>query len=418
MVKRELTFKLDFKKDKFEITPQGFLKTDAFITRAGIFEYNDDRGFVRELRPSEEVFNEDSLKSLALAPLTFHHPDKAVTIDNIKLHQVGTIGEVIKRDKDFVRTTILITDKNVIDRVLDIHEKGGKIELSAGYDARITAESGTHPTEGKFDATQRDIRYNHVSIVDRGRAGKEVTLKLDEGVQKKESQKKEDKRIMFTKQGVKTGRFVMDSITGVVGEDSQPVVERLSTKLDEAVGVIQTLEVDLQAKIDEFDLQKKKMEEDEEKEKAKTDELQKKVDDFEAQVKAFSDPNSDTVKTMIKDMIDLRTVAGKLDISLVKKDEKDIDVNKTVTEIKTDVITKHVGDDVDLSGKTDVYIEARYDLIAHEVLKEDGKEDDPFKKGIASFVKDAASGKGGENDFRADFMKKSSAMHEDKEDKD
>ena len=55
---RNFTLKLDaIKNDRYQVTPEGFLTCDANVTRAGVFDYKDDRGqTIRELRSPEEVF--------------------------------------------------------------------------------------------------------------------------------------------------------------------------------------------------------------------------------------------------------------------------------------------------------------------------------------------------------------------------
>lgn len=150
------------------------MKADAFLTRAGVFTYRTPEGKeVRELRPEAEVFSADSLASLELVPVTDNHPRERVDATNVKAVAVGHIGDNVRRDGNKVKARVLITDAETIARV-----KAGKRETSCGYVCDVENEPGTHNGE-HYDSIQRNIRYNHVAIVDRGRAGPEVRLHLD-----------------------------------------------------------------------------------------------------------------------------------------------------------------------------------------------------------------------------------------------
>src|SRR5688500_17320120 len=68
-----------------ERTPDGFLRTQGRITKAGIFEYiQPDGKRRREFRPPEEVFSAKALKSFRAAPLTNGHPPEMLTPKTIK----------------------------------------------------------------------------------------------------------------------------------------------------------------------------------------------------------------------------------------------------------------------------------------------------------------------------------------------
>src|SRR5688500_3537555 len=83
--------------------PNGWLKAEGFLTRAGVFAYSNPDGSERlELRPEEEVFDVDSIKSLALVPFTDDHPIEVLDSTNTKKYQVGTVGEVVRRDGDLL----------------------------------------------------------------------------------------------------------------------------------------------------------------------------------------------------------------------------------------------------------------------------------------------------------------------------
>ncbi len=158
-----------------EKLPTGFLRGEAHVTRVGVFTYrNADGSLRRELRHPDDVFHPDSLRSLALAPITLGHPAEAVTSKNAKGLAVGAVGGEVARADAFVRAPFVVHDEAAIAEV----ESGRQRELSCGYDCRLDAGAGVYNGEA-YDCRQRDIRYNHVAILSRGRAGPEVSIRLD-----------------------------------------------------------------------------------------------------------------------------------------------------------------------------------------------------------------------------------------------
>jgi hypothetical protein len=159
--------------DKATVTAQGFLSCPAFITRAGIFEYRDEAGKIRrELRPESEVFSQESMDTLKLLPITRNHEGSMITVDNIKAHHVGTTGEIIQKDGDYIQCQVKITDRATIDDIQNGRISG---QISAGYDADVLSLKGTWRGQS-YDAVQKSIKYNHISIVPQGRAGGSVRL--------------------------------------------------------------------------------------------------------------------------------------------------------------------------------------------------------------------------------------------------
>lgn len=156
-------------------TPEGFVFGEAIASRVGVFPYRNADGTTRwELRPPEEVFHPDSLASLARKPLTNMHPDAPVGPANAKFHMIGLLGEQVTEDQagGFVRVTYTLTHKDGIDAA-----RSGRKALSPGYSVTIDHTPGTFNGQ-HYDAVQRNIRYNHVALVDIPRqAG--LTLRLD-----------------------------------------------------------------------------------------------------------------------------------------------------------------------------------------------------------------------------------------------
>lgn len=147
----------------------------ASLTRSGVFTYqNPDGSPRREYRPPEEVFREDSLASLAGAPVTYHHPrsGKASREDSYGATlpaRKGADGRHVEADLALVDGTALTADIDA-DKIADV---------SCGYDCVLVPEKGVSPEGEPYDFVQREIVYNHVAIVPRGRAGS-AALRLDD----------------------------------------------------------------------------------------------------------------------------------------------------------------------------------------------------------------------------------------------
>lgn len=166
---------------KVERTDQGYLRCDATITKTGVFTYRQPGGTVRrELRLPEEVFDDAAMRSFGLSPLTNGHPPVMLNARNTARYQVGSVVEP-RRDGDHVAAYVQITDSDAIEAA-----ESGRRQLSCGYTCNIERRSGvTQGIEGvqdgiHFDAIQRDIRGNHVAMVDAARAGSTVQLRLDQ----------------------------------------------------------------------------------------------------------------------------------------------------------------------------------------------------------------------------------------------
>lgn len=369
---RNITLHIDTDKTDFAIHPStGFLIVDAKATRAGVFDYSDGKGgTIRELRSSEEVFHPDSLESLKFAPLTRNHPTEMVTTENAKRLQIGMVGENVRADGDFVKCTIVIQDKDEIEKVKAAKERGDSYELSCGYDAKVVTVSGEHHTDGHYDAMQTNIRYNHLAAVDKGRAGREVKLILDE-IDKHNKQDNKEVKVRYRKVAVTQGSFRMDAIEGEVADDSMPVVNALEGKLDEAVVIISKHD-------DEVTTQKKGKEELQ----GKHDALKTDNDKLTKELTQYQDVNSPKILDMVKQKQDVDALATKAGIKLTKEDG----TAKTLKELKVDIIGAASSGKFDAEGKDDAYIDARFDQVVELAQKSDDNKD---RGAMSTFLTDA-----------------------------
>lgn len=160
---------------KVSKTTQGFLKIPGVCTRTGVFTYRDGAGSVRrELRHPDDVFDPASLETLKHCVVTLHHPPEMVTPENASKYMKGYTTEKIEVSRDLIESDLIISNPEAIKAI----EENGMREISAGYNADLLEETGTY-NGAEYDCRQTNIRYNHVALVDKGRAGPEVRLRLD-----------------------------------------------------------------------------------------------------------------------------------------------------------------------------------------------------------------------------------------------
>lgn len=318
---------------KAEVTDEGFLVDSPIVGRVGIQLYKNVDGTVRrEFRPPEEVFKADSLNSFVGKPITDGHPAEMVNAKNAKSLLVGAIHTEGKQDGDNVVAGITIHDADMIDKIM----KGGKRELSLGYKVDIEEISGVWNGQ-EYDAIQRNIRINHLAIVPRGRAGN-ARLNLDR----------------LDAESVITGENMPENLSRV----------RLDTGLEyqAEAEVVQAFE---------------KMRADKVEADAHIDELQKQLDSVAAE--------RDTLKSQVASADKVRAdalEAARAEIKARAMLEKSAEAfkidcaDKSDREIKEAVI-KSKRADADLSGKSDDYINAAFDLTvelkADEAMAEQRK---------------------------------------------
>lgn len=153
---------------KASVTPEGWIRDRPVITRSGIFDYKTPDGKTRrEYRPDAEVFQAESMASCSGIPITDSHRGlvNAENVDGI----VGTVtSHASKQDEiDVVADVVIHNPKRL----------GKKRELSLGYVCDIDDAPGEINGQ-RYDCVQRNIRYNHLAVVNKGRAGN-AKLRLD-----------------------------------------------------------------------------------------------------------------------------------------------------------------------------------------------------------------------------------------------
>lgn len=159
----------------------GFLVcSNAILGRSGIYKYRgtelglDTNNVIEILRKEEDVFNEESMKSLEQRPITINHPNVKVTIDNVKELSNGEVYNVRREGNNLVGD-LIIKDKKVKKMILDKKLK----ELSLGYEYSLDYDEETKLYSFK------DLIYNHIAFVKHGRAGNAMILDGVEEVENK-----------------------------------------------------------------------------------------------------------------------------------------------------------------------------------------------------------------------------------------
>jgi len=255
----------------------------------------------------------------------------------------------IEVDGEFIKAlTLTIFDEKAI-----MDAESGKVELSCGYEARLEEAPGVYEGEA-YDVRQRDIVYNHVSIVDEGRAGPQVRLRLDSNDAILES--------IANNFNTSKGDDQMEKV--MIGGTEYECSPELKAALDK-------FQADEKAKMDEF--QKAELAKGEASTQAaagQVAEAQKKVDETQAKLDAVMEENKKiktdsmdekVINKLAEEKMKVISVAGHV---LGKEFKAD---GLTNLEIKKQVLEKK---GVDVKTKSEVYVEARYDALAETITEE------------------------------------------------
>lgn len=150
------------------------------LSRVGIYDYSgaqigapaeqSDKIF-KVYRPASELGAPEAIESFKLVPFIDDHTmlgeDFTSTDDR---PPAGVIGETVYFEGD-----TLYGNPKVFSKALAQKIKSGKTELSCGYRCRYEFTPGEWNGE-HYDVIQREIRGNHVALVDEGRMGPEVSI--------------------------------------------------------------------------------------------------------------------------------------------------------------------------------------------------------------------------------------------------
>jgi len=202
-------------------TGEGFLICrNVPIARTGTQEYlgreigltgQDAEAVATVYRPPEEVFADAALASFEGKPATNDHPPGLIGPDDVSAYEKGHAANIRKGTgewADYVLADLHIHDRELIDAI-----RNGKREISCGYACDYVRNA-----DGTY--SQKNIRGNHIAVVDRGRAGKRAAI-LDSDTAKKQA--KGPERKAMKKQG-----FLFKLFGQAVKDKSPEEIEQLA----------------------------------------------------------------------------------------------------------------------------------------------------------------------------------------------
>lgn len=323
------------------ITDEGYIRANAVVTRTGIFLYSNPDGSIRrELRHPEDVWNEDSIASMELIPVTNNHPEeKLVDSNNFKKLAIGYTGETIKKDGDYILANVVITDSDGVNWV----KNQGRKELSLGYTVDLHPENGSYNGE-PYDFRQKNIRYNHLAIVNQARAGGDARIALD-SINTVEILKEESE---MSKRKIK------------IDEEELMVEPKTADYVDRLKDDLKNLEDEKRRVEEEIRMIKDKLERTE----AERDSYKERLDN----------PKEKDGATLEEAKMDSASFSRAVNdrVKILRFAEQNLDKSKRTTldsmsdlEIKKAVISKNRST-VNLDGKSSAYIDAMFDTILDE----------------------------------------------------
>lgn len=161
-------------------TKEGYLIATSKVARTGVQLYlareigdlaiakgfkSDD--VVKVYRHPDEVFSDSALQSLTRVPVTLNHPNDMVDADNYKELSVGDVGDRFAQDGDWIVVNPMIKDSAAVKAAKTTHK-----QISMGYTADIVdARDGIDA-----DFEMRNISFNHLALVPKGRAGDQARI--------------------------------------------------------------------------------------------------------------------------------------------------------------------------------------------------------------------------------------------------
>lgn len=355
--------------ERYELTPEGYLRLHATIARTGVQHYSNGDGSIRrEYRAPEDVALPESLASFAGKSVTDEHPPVLLDSANTKNYQKGFTGSEIVYDNGFVRAVMTITDQELIDKI----QRGDATEVSAGYRVSFDANPGTTPDGEPYDGRQTEIIGNHVAVVKTGRAGPQVKLHLDR-------QDAADPSLISGDSPMTTAKVVFDGADFEVSEgialaigkeraDAKTSYEAMKKQYDEMCGQASKLK-------EEMDAMEQKMKAQCDAAEGRADALAAENTSLKADLEAAKAVNVDS---LVEDRL-----------ALIEKAKPVLDsayafAGKSAREIMVDAVKAVRGDSMDLSERSDDYVQAAFDTIAL-----DGRTDSstgPLRAAVASMA--------------------------------
>lgn len=313
-------------------TADGYLTTVAKSVRTGVQLYTGaevgrpDLAVVNVYRPASEVHSADSLRSFSHAPVTMNHPSAgSVTSDNWRELAVGEVSTAAHVDDDgWVSLPLVLKDAEAIAAV-----ESGKRELSAGYSCKLVWVDGVTPDGVPYQAMQTNIRINHLAVVDTARAGHEARIGDNWGVSPLPATSQESKPMDKT--------VLVDGLSVVTNDAGAQAINKLLADAAAVAAAHAKTIADLDAKIALSDA---------------------------ALAKAEADRDAALANVLDAAALDARVAERGNLIARVKVLAPTVVVDgKTDIEVKRAVLADRK---IVLDGKSDAYVEARFDTLVED----------------------------------------------------
>ncbi len=356
--------------EKYEVTPEGYLRAWASIARTGIQLYTDADGSVRrEYRPETEVASPDSLASFAGKAITSEHPPVLLDAENTKDYQVGFSGTEVVYDNGFVKAVMTITDRDTIERIM----RGDAREVSAGYRVNYDPTPGVTDSGEHYDGIQKEILGNHIAVVRRGRAGPQVKLHLDR-------QDAADPSLLSIEENTTmSAKVVFD---GAEFEVTESVALAITKEREDAKMSYEDMKKKYDAMMSEASKMKEEMDAMEKEMKGKCDSAEGRADALAEQVEELTAELAAAKEINLDSMVEER-------VALIEKAKPVLDAayafsGKTAREVMVDSIKAVRGDELDLSEKSDDYVQAMFDTLSEG--RKDSATTDELRKAVASIA--------------------------------
>lgn len=329
-------------------TADGYLVAEARVARAGIQDYlgteidpdNEhglrDKPIVKVYRPESSVFHKDAMQSYAYRPMTNGHPGgEGVNAKNWKDHAIGQTGGEVVRDGEFVKVPLVLMDAKAIEDY-----EAGKRELSMGYGAEVVFQDGKTPDGEHFDVYLGPMKMNHLSLEHRARGGEKLRIGDNDPTPPKGGHHMAD--------SLRT--VIVDGLSVQTTDQGAQAIDKLTKQLADAGVNIKTLNDAHAVAL-----------------AAKDSELAKKDDEItKLKAAVLSDADLD------------KRVQARADLVTKAKSIADADyTGKGDAEIRKAVVIAKLGDAA-IAGKTEAYIDARFDLLVEDAAK--GPASDPFRQ--------------------------------------
>ncbi|WP_018250327.1 DUF2213 domain-containing protein [Orenia marismortui] len=312
----------------------GFLTYDLLAAQTGVFPYRDyaTGEIVYELKHPDDLLTDEVLEQLNNLPICNEHPFEFVNTENSTELVKGLTGQNAKVDDNKLANNATVFDGNLIAAIVT----GDKRECSLGFTCEIVDESGEF--EGQhYDRRQTNFKLNHLAMVPKGRCGSDCFAKLDS----EDGEVRQDSAYQVREDN-------LDNNKKGSGKMAVIKLDNKEFEVDEAV----------KARLDSLESNNK--------------DLTKEVGQLEGKV----DAQNDTIKQLKEDkaelegnQIDSETLQKKIDerLALLEDAKLFLDseydfTDKETKDIKIDCI-KAVNDSFDPEGRSDDYIDARFDAM-------------------------------------------------------